>query len=152
SVRKELRGDLETVLGKALAKEPERRYATAAEFAEDLRLFLDQRPIRARKPTSLYVGWKFVRRHRLMAATTAALVAALFVAQYFSLRARDEKWAEDSKYFWQQLSLHQSLLKDAEGLLEKGRLVQEGRLRFSTSELEGWLNSADRAVARLDEH
>ena len=86
SVRPELRGDLETVLVKALAKEPEQRYASAAEFAEDLRLTLENRPIRARRPTPLYLAWKLVRRHRGLAAAAGGLLVALLVAQFVALR------------------------------------------------------------------
>ena len=43
--------DLETIVGKAMAKEPERRYATAQELADDLRRFREDRPILARRPT-----------------------------------------------------------------------------------------------------
>jgi serine/threonine protein kinase len=112
-VKKELKGDLETVLGRALAKEPERRYASAAEFAEDLRLFLDHRPIRARKPTSLYVTWKLVRRHRLLAATVLALFVALSAAQYVSYvliqRERTMRATEMARDFWKELNERQRI-------------------------------------------
>lgn len=73
--RRELRGDLEAILGKALRREPEHRYSSAAEFASDLRRYLRHEPILARPPTSIYRFRKFVRRHRMLVGA-AALVAA----------------------------------------------------------------------------
>jgi serine/threonine protein kinase len=55
--------ELETIALKALAKAPADRYATAGEMAADLRRFLDNRPILARRPTLLDRGRKWVRRH-----------------------------------------------------------------------------------------
>jgi serine/threonine protein kinase len=55
--------DLETIVLKAVGKAPGDRYATAAEFAEDLRRFLDDRPILARPPTLLHRARKLARRH-----------------------------------------------------------------------------------------
>ncbi len=71
------RPDLEAVLGKALEADPRRRYRTAAEFADDLRAYLEGRPVTARRPTAAYRFSRFVRRHRGAAATVALLVAAL---------------------------------------------------------------------------
>jgi eukaryotic-like serine/threonine-protein kinase len=64
--------ELETVLLKAMNKEPESRYATAQELAEDLRRFLEHKPIRAKRPSPLERAAKWSRRHR-MAVVTAFL-------------------------------------------------------------------------------
>jgi serine/threonine protein kinase len=55
--------ELETIVLKAVAKAPEDRYATAGEMAADLRRFLDERPILARRPTLADRGRKWLRRH-----------------------------------------------------------------------------------------
>jgi WD40 repeat protein/serine/threonine protein kinase len=78
--------DLETIVLKAMAKAPADRYATAADLADDLSRFLDDRPIRARRPSLLNRAGKWIRRHRtLMTAAgatglvlTFALAAAAF--------------------------------------------------------------------------
>ena len=68
--------DLETIVLKAMAKEPEGRYATAQELADDLRRFLADEPIRARRPGPAERLAKWARRHRVaLASATAALVA-----------------------------------------------------------------------------
>ncbi len=72
-----LSGDLDTIVLKALSREPERRYGTAAALAEDLRRHPDGRPIDARPDTVGYRVGKFVRRHRAAVAAAALVVAAL---------------------------------------------------------------------------
>ncbi|MET0986284.1 MAG: serine/threonine-protein kinase, partial [Steroidobacteraceae bacterium] len=69
-----LRGDLDNVILKALKKGPAERYASAEQFAEDLRHYLRGFPVAARADTTVYRMRKFVRRHR-----SAALGVSLFV-------------------------------------------------------------------------
>lgn len=88
-----LRGDLATVIETALRKEKERRYPSAAAFAEDLRRFLDNRPIHARPPTLGYLAQKFVRRHRALSAGLAVaalgLAAGTIAAVTWAMRAEE---------------------------------------------------------------
>ena len=70
--------DLETIVGKAMAKEPERRYRTAGELALDLHRFCEDRPILARRPTLAGRMARWSRRHRR--ATASAIVVLLVVA------------------------------------------------------------------------
>ncbi len=58
-----LRGDLDTILTKALKKDPRERYASVGAFADDLRRYLNCEPIKARPDTLLYRAGKFARRH-----------------------------------------------------------------------------------------
>ncbi|HVP50633.1 MAG TPA: serine/threonine-protein kinase [Terriglobales bacterium] len=71
-----LRGDLDTIVAKALKKNPQERYASVTEFADDLRRYLKHEPIAARPDTLRYRAAKFVRRNR----TVVALAALVFVA------------------------------------------------------------------------
>src|SRR5262249_21167275 len=70
--------DLETVVLKAMAKEPDGRYATAQELADDLRRFLEDKPILAKRPTLVQRARKWARRHKgVVAATGLLLVLAV---------------------------------------------------------------------------
>src|SRR5215475_3589011 len=74
-----LRGDLDTILAKALKKNPQERYASTRLFAEDLQRYLHHEPISARPDAMGYRARKFVRRHR-RSATTASLLAGSLMA------------------------------------------------------------------------
>lgn len=74
---RELRGDLDTIVLKAMQKEPSRRYGSAGHFSEDIRRFLDGRPVIARKDTLAYRLNKFTRRHRVGVAAGALVAVAL---------------------------------------------------------------------------
>jgi serine/threonine protein kinase len=83
--------DLETIVLKAMAKEPASRYSNAKELADDLRRFLEHRPIQARRPTLLERAAKWSRRHRpvVAAAVGLLLVAAVGFAVSTALIARE---------------------------------------------------------------
>ena len=68
-----LRGDLETIVLKTLEKDPDRRYQSVAELAEDVRRYLSDEPILARPPSLTYQFKKLVVRHKALFAFAAAL-------------------------------------------------------------------------------
>src|SRR3546814_4893418 len=72
-----LKNDLDRVLLKALAEEPEQRYATAEALADDLRRWLDGQPVLAQKPKLGYRMRKFVTRNKVGVAASVLLVASL---------------------------------------------------------------------------
>ena len=76
---KSLRGDLETIVGKALEKEHAQRYASVRELASDLRRFLRHEPVRAVPPSNLYYLRRFARRNPAL-ATSLVLAAFLLIA------------------------------------------------------------------------
>lgn len=71
----QLKGDLETIVTKALRKEPDRRYRSVEALANDLTRYLAGRPVTARPATWRYRARKFVRRHRGRVAAVAVIVA-----------------------------------------------------------------------------
>ncbi len=77
AVRKALRGDLDTIVAKALKKDPAARYATADAFARDIRHHLANEPVAARPDGRWYRLHKFLVRNRLGVATTGAVALAV---------------------------------------------------------------------------
>ena len=76
-IRPEIPRDLETIVLKAIARAPGRRYGSARELASDLERFLEDRPIRARRATPLERLWRACRRNPVVAGLTATAVALL---------------------------------------------------------------------------
>jgi serine/threonine protein kinase len=91
-LRRKLRGDLDTILGKALKKNPMERYVSAEAFADDLRRYLRHDPISARPDTISYRAAKFLRRNRIAVALTTAgvvlVVGSLSTGLYVANRER----------------------------------------------------------------
>jgi serine/threonine protein kinase/TolB-like protein/Flp pilus assembly protein TadD len=89
---RQLRGDLDAIVLMALAKEPARRYPSAAAMAEDLRRYLEARPIRAQPARIFYRLRKFVRRNGTLlgvsAVALAAILATVGYARYRENRAQ----------------------------------------------------------------
>ncbi len=72
--------ELETIVLKAMSKEPESRYSTAQELADDLRRFLEDKPIRAKRPTLVQRARKWSRRHRAVVVAGLLLLIMALVA------------------------------------------------------------------------
>jgi non-specific serine/threonine protein kinase/serine/threonine-protein kinase len=91
SIRNDYRGDIETIVDKALEKDRARRYASAADLATDIQRYLNDEPIAARPPTAGYQLQKFARRHRALVGGVAAvfvvLVAGVAVSTSEAIRA-----------------------------------------------------------------
>ena len=100
-VARQLAGDLDTIVLAALQREPARRYPTAAALADDLRRWLEGRPVSARPDTARYRMAKFVRRHRggVLASlvTVLALVGGLGLALWQAREAREQAARADGE-------------------------------------------------------
>lgn len=118
-----LRGDIDTIITKALSKSRDQRYQSAAEFAADIRRYLDDQPIVARPQTTLYHLAKFTKRNRglvlgfstgVLAITIAAVVSTLMLVQ--ARKAREEEAAQrmaaqEAKQAAEQSSLEANTVK-----------------------------------------
>ncbi len=100
-LKRNLGGDIETILLKALEKDKERRYDSVEAFHRDIGRYLDHQPIDARPPSVVYKARMFARRNRALvsaiAATSIILVAATAVSVSFGVRAHRQRDA----YMWQ---------------------------------------------------
>jgi eukaryotic-like serine/threonine-protein kinase len=92
--------DLNTIVEKAIAREPDRRYATAALLADDLQRFLDDRPVAARRTGPVGHAWRWCRRNPAFAGLSSGTLAVLLVGS--------------SVIFWQwRLTDHQRRIAEA---------------------------------------
>jgi len=91
-VRKDLRGDLEVIVSKAMEKDPKRRYQSAADLRDDILRHTRGEPVSARADSALYVLRKGLRRYRVAVAGGAAAVTALIAfSLYAGTQAREQR-------------------------------------------------------------
>jgi serine/threonine protein kinase/WD40 repeat protein len=97
-IRRDAPRDLVTIIEKACDREPSRRYQTAIDLAADLQLFLDGRPIIARRATELERIWMWSRRRPATAGLVAALTLCLLLGSVAStwLAFRAERFSRDA--------------------------------------------------------
>jgi eukaryotic-like serine/threonine-protein kinase len=136
---RKLRGDLDTIVLKALQREPQRRYATVASFADDLQRWLGGQPILARRDHTGYRIAKFIGRHRFGVAAAAVGIVVLIAALGDALWQAREKTREAivSQQVTQFLT---SIFQGADPALSRGAatsakdLIDQGaeRLRADT--------------------
>ena len=118
-LRRLLRGDLDTIVAKALKKEPVERYPSVTALADDLRRYLRSEPIGARPDTLAYRAAKFVRRNRTAVALAALAIVATAAGVLGTLiQSRNARAERD--FAFEQLSraetingLNEFLLSDA---------------------------------------
>ncbi len=135
-----LRGDLERIVGRALAAEPERRYGSAAELAADIERLLDGRAVTAHPSSVGYRMRKFARRHRAGVAAAALVVVSLLagvVATARQARIAEAQRARAERRFADVRRLANVLLFDVYAALDKvaggmaaRRLLVDNALRY----------------------
>src|SRR5262249_46646067 len=135
--------ELETIVLKAMAKNPDERYATAQELKDDLQRFLEDQPIRARRPTLAQRWLKWTRRHRALVRTMAAAAVVTVTALVLGLVL---VWNEKNK----TLAAYQEKEK---ALREKGNALQaEKEQRHKSEENVLFVMEAlDRIYLRVEE-
>jgi len=95
SIDRTLRGDAETIVLTALSKDPRHRYQSASELAADIRRYLNNEPILARPPSTLYHLSKFARRNKPLVATAAVALIALAATLVSLANQRDRALAAE---------------------------------------------------------
>lgn len=140
---KRLAGDLDTIVLKALEKDPRRRYASVEQFSDDLRRHLEGVPILARPQTFTYRATKFVRRNRVPVAAavvvllslTAGLIATSWEAHVArEQRARAERRFNDVRHLAESFlfEFHEKI-KDLPGSTSARELIVERALQYLRS-------------------
>ncbi len=128
---RQLRGDLDTIILTALRKEPERRYESVGQLAEDLEAYLAERPVRAQPDTYRYRLRKFYQRNRIpvLGSALAIFMLALLTTVYTMAltRERDRAQAEAEKAS-RTAEFMQSLFYQANELTQQGEVLSADEL------------------------
>jgi serine/threonine protein kinase/tetratricopeptide (TPR) repeat protein len=150
SLERELRGDLDWVVLKAMEKDRTRRYESAASLGQDVERHLKDEPVMARPPSAVYRTAKFMRRHRgavvAASALTAALVLGIVGTTTGWLRARDQR---DKARTAEGVAIEQRQSAELARENERTANLFLRDLLLSGSPAEGKAGAA-RAIARLD--
>jgi serine/threonine protein kinase len=137
---REIPRDLDYILGKALRKEPGERYASVDALADDLRAFLEWRPIRARSGNVWYRARKFMRRYRLPVLAAVLTVAGLSVGLYVANRERaiSQRRFEQVRRIANKALALDNVIRDLAG----GTKAREEIVSMSEEYLSGLANEA----------
>jgi serine/threonine protein kinase/tetratricopeptide (TPR) repeat protein len=142
-LRRTLSGDLDQILLKALRKEPQRRYASAQDFAEDLRAYTLGLPVSARGDALTYRSAKFIKRHKI-SLTATAIVAVIMIAGAVAIvrearvarmqQARAERRFNDVRALANSLlfDIHDSI-RDLPGSTAARKLLVDRALKYLDS-------------------
>jgi tetratricopeptide (TPR) repeat protein len=102
SLRRNLRGDLDSIVLKAVAKDPAERYGSVEQLSEDIRRYLEGQPVHAAEGSTMYRARKFIGRHRLGVASAtllaASLIAGLIGTLWEARVARQERANADRRF------------------------------------------------------
>ncbi len=147
-----LRGDVETIVLKALEKERERRYPSAAEFAQDVRRYLSGEAIQARPASALYHLRVFARRNKLafgsIAAAFVGLLAASIVSTSLYLRAdADRQRAEQAEGQADLARLDEKAAKEA--AIASGNVTR--KVADFQADMLADINSAEAGISLMDD-
>ncbi len=141
--------ELETIVLKAMEKIPESRYATAQELADDLRRFLEDKPIRARRPTLRDRAIKWARRHKsAVAAAVVVLLVAVAALTVSTILIGLEQIRTQQEQNRTKAALYRSLVGEARAL----RLARSSGYRQEALERLRWaleLETPERDVEQL---
>ena len=149
-VPRELRGDLEAILTRAMARRPEERYAAAGFLAEDVRRHLAGEPVQARRQTRAYRGRKFVKRHAgsvLFVALAGLSLAAM--AWFAAAQARRASRERDLAVAERQRG--KAALDSLVDLLSLADPIGGGGAVGDQLSVAGFLSRAERRASDLDE-
>ncbi len=136
ALQKKLRGDLDNIILKAMAREPERRYGSVDQLREDIERHLNGRPIRAQADNWTYRAMKFIRRNRLPAGAVALILLTIAAGTITTLnQARIAQLERSEAITARAIAEAQRLLAlGSQQQAEKQRLLAEQRTNEAINE------------------
>lgn len=142
-----LSGDIDTILLKALAREPARRYPTVGEFAADLSAWLERRPITARAPSIAYQIKMFISRQRIAVGFASAIAVVLVGAGAYSQTQRAEATAQRARAEEVQIFMA-NILSEAEPEGVKGEVALTAKSLLDAGVKRAREDYADKPLVR----
>lgn len=143
-LRRQLKGDLDSIVSKALRYEPAERYSSVEQLSNDIRRYLDGRPVLARKGTFVYQSRKFLKRNRWsvgVATTLALLIISFGMFSWYQAGIIEARSVELEKERDRATNISSFLT----GLFQSADPSVAGDANITAREL------LDRGVARIDE-
>ncbi|MCZ6834677.1 MAG: serine/threonine protein kinase, partial [Planctomycetota bacterium] len=143
SVDKSLRGDLEQIVRKSLAKDKRERYQSASALADDLLRFLNDEPILARAPSAWYQCRKFAKRNRMLVSSAVILLVVLIASSIIStslyVRAEREARAKEDQIVETQWEAYIANIAAAHSAIREGRAADARHfLELAPVHRRGW--------------
>lgn len=148
ALARQLRGDLDAILLRALRKDPQDRYASAALLSQDLGNHLAHRPVAARPQTPLYLAARLVRRNRT-AAVAAALVVVLGAGLLASFAIEERRVTRERDKARYTLSFLVDTFRQADPYARGGRLTPQAILDEGAGRVARELTSQPDVQAEL---
>ena len=134
--KRQLSGDLDTIVGMAMRKEPGRRYASVEQLSEDLRRYLEGLPVLARADSFIYRTGKLVRRHKLAIGAAALVVLSLvggIVTTTLQARRAERRFEQVRKLARTFLFDFHDKIRDLPGSTEARELLVNTALEYLDS-------------------
>lgn len=147
----QVEGDLDWIVLKALDKDRTRRYETASGFAEDIRKYLENRPVSASPPTVSYLMGKFLQRHVRLIGSIAAVFLTLVIGAcgmtvlYFGARA-DRQTAEEQTRVATRLKVQAESAQASAEAARNAEVKQRELTQLGARKLQTTLSRADFAI------
>jgi WD40 repeat protein/serine/threonine protein kinase len=143
--------DLETIVHKAIDRDPAHRYQTAGELAADLQRFLDDEPIRARRTSPPERLWRWARHNKAVAAALSAVALLLVViaAGSAGMAAWNKKLADDKEKEREKAEAAQNQEAELRGLAERQGRELRRNLYFAEMNLAGQAAAAPSGIGEV---
>jgi len=156
NLSKKLSGDLEQIIARAINKKPENRYISAAQLSEDIENFLNNRPVIAKRDSTLYRVGKFVQRHKASVSLFLLTVASLITLsvnlyiQSTSLKQSIIEIKKEQKRVVQVTEFLKNIFKISDPLLTDKKIVEvKDLLDYSSLQLDNDFNDETLTKATL---